>query len=130
MNNLATYKKIELDGKEYLIKFDYNGVCDLEALFGKGIASILTEEQVGFNLVRAFYWAGLKWKMHGLTIDNVGRMLGKEIQQNGKNITDLMAPVMDALKQSGLLGSNSEENDALEAEFEELNTQEDTNNPN
>lgn len=129
MNNLTTYKKVELDGKEHLIKFDYNGVCDLEGLYKKGIAAILHEEQIGFALVRAFYWAGLKWKMHGLTIDNVGRMLGKEIQQNGKSIAELMEPVMDALKQSGLLGSNNEEN-ALEAEFEEVNLQEDTNNPN
>lgn len=125
MANLAAYKAVELDGKEYLLKFDYNSACDLEDIFGKGVAAILTEEQIGFRLVRAFYWAGLKWKMHGLTIDNVGRMLGKEIQENDKSIMDLMEPVMDALKKSKLLGSKENEN-TLDAEYTEI---EDGENP-
>lgn len=129
MTNLTTYKKVELDGKEYLLKFDYNSACDLEEIFGRGIAGILKEEQIGFKLIRAFYWAGLKWKLHGLTIDNVGRMLGKEIQENGKSITDLMGPVMDALKKSKLLGSNTDE-DVLNAEFEEVETSEGENPKN
>ena len=127
MGNLTTYKAVELDGKEYLLKYDYNSACDLEDIFGKGIAGILKEEQIGFKLIRAFYWAGLKWKMHGLTIDNVGRMLGKEIQENGKSITDLMSPVMDALKESKLLGGgSSDDENALDAEFTEV---EDGENP-
>lgn len=125
MANLAAYKAVELDGKEYLLKFDYNSACDLEDIFGKGVAAILTEEQIGFRLVRAFYWAGLKWKMHGLTIDNVGRMLGKEIQENDKSIMDLMEPVMDALKKSKLLGSKENES-TLDAEYTEI---EDGENP-
>lgn len=129
MSNLKVYKKVELDGKEHLIKFDYNAACDLEEIFNKGITAILTEEQIGFKLIRAFYWAGLKWKLHGLTIDNVGRMLGKELQENGKSIADLMAPVMEALKESKLLGSNTEDN-ALEAEYEELEQSEGENPKN
>jgi hypothetical protein len=118
MTNLTTYKKVELNGEERLLKFDYNSTCDLEDIYGKGIAAILTEEQIGFKLVRAFYWAGLKWKMHGLTVEKVGQMLGKEIQENGKNVMELMEPVMDALKKSKLLSNGNEK--AIDAEYEEL----------
>lgn len=125
MANLTAYKKVELDGKEYLLKFDYNAACDLEEYFGKGIAAILHEEQVGFRLVRGFYWAGLKWKQHGLTLDQVGKMLGKELQENGKDIGELMKPVMEALKKSKLLGSKAAEDDENDEE-----TDGETENPN
>lgn len=127
MANLTSYKKVTLDGKEHLVKFDYNAACDLEDMFGKGIAGILTEEQVGFKLVRAFYWAGLKWKLHGLTIEKVGQMLGKEIQEHGSNVGELMEPIMEALKESKLLGSKAdvdeddEETEAIEEENENPN---------
>lgn len=120
MANLTTYVTVDLDGKEYLLKFDYNSACDLEEMFGKGIAAILHEEQIGFRLVRGFYWAGLKWKKHGLTLDETGKMLGKELQENGKNIAELMKPVMDALKKSKLLGTGKDdEQDDEEEENEE-----------
>jgi O-phosphoseryl-tRNA(Cys) synthetase len=127
MGNLKTYKKVELNGKEYLLKFDYNSQCDLEEIFGKGIAAILNEEQIGFRLVRAFYWAGLKWKEKGITLDRVGNMLGKEIQENDKNIMELMEPVMDALKKSKLLGTAKDE-DEEEAETEQEEKEDE--NPN
>lgn len=125
MSNLVTYERIELGGKEFLLKFDYNAACDLEDIFGKGIAGILTEEQVGFKLVRAFYWAGLKWKEKGLTLDRVGYMLGKEIQENGKDIGGLMEPIMNALKKSKLMGND--EDNSIDAEYTEV---EDNENPN
>ncbi|AHJ88610.1 tail protein [Geobacillus phage GBK2] len=127
MSNLVTYTRVELDGKEYLLKYDYNAACDLEEIFGKGIAGILREEQIGFKLVRAFYWAGLKWKFPGLTIERVGNLLGKEIQENGKTITDLMEPVMDALRKSKLLGGKK---DDFSDDLDENEQSEDTENPN
>lgn len=119
--NLKAYKTVELNGKEYLIKFDYNAVCDLEEIFNKGIAGILKEEQVGFRLVKVFYWAGLKWKIPGLTMDRVGNMLGKEIQENGKNVAELMAPVMKALQQSKLLGTKKADSDDLGDDLDDDN---------
>jgi hypothetical protein len=130
-NNLKTYKEVTLNGKEHLLKFDYNAVCDLEEIYNKGIAGILKEEQIGFRLVKTFYWAGLKWKNPGLTLDRVGNMLGKEIQDNGKNVMDLMGPVMEALKKSRLLGANKNTDDGFEDETDQDgNEQEENENPN
>jgi hypothetical protein len=106
---ISSYVNVTINGEEEQIRFDFNAACDLEELYGKGIAGILTEEQIGFSLVRAFYWAGLKWKKKGLTIQQVGQMLGKDIQENGKKLDELMGPVMDALKKSKLLGNTTDE---------------------
>lgn len=126
MSNLTTYKRVMLDGKEKLLKLDYNSVSDLEEYYNKGFHAILSEEQIGFRLVRAFYWAALKWKEPGLTMDKVGYWLNKEIQETDKNIGDLMAPVMDALKKSRLLGT-PEKDETIEGEYEDL---EENENPN
>lgn len=127
MDNLTTYTKVELAGKEYLLKYDFNASCDIEDVYGKGVYAVLNEEQVGFKLARTFYWAGLKWKYPGLTLQVVGSMLGKEIQDNGKNIAELMGPVMNALKKSKLLGGNKTEG---EVSIEDFEVKEDGENPN
>lgn len=130
INNLMVYEVVELNGKEYKLKFDYNATCDLEDIFGKGVAVILSEEQIGFRMVRAFYWAGLKWKDKGITLDRVGNMLGKEIQENGKSIMDLMPPVMNALKKSGLLGNAPKDEFADDDENENEADDQGEENPN
>ena len=127
MDNLTTYQKVVLNNKEYLLKYDFNASCDIEEVYGKGVYSVLNEEQVGFKLARTFYWAGLKWKYPGLTLQVVGNMLGKEIQENDKNINDLMAPVMNALKKSKLLGGTKTEK---EVNIDDFEVKEDDENPN
>ncbi|AGK52034.1 hypothetical protein [Bacillus sp. 1NLA3E] len=126
MSNLKTYVEVHFGGKQRLLKYDVNSACDLEDHFGKGVPAILNEEQIGFRLCRGFYWAGLKWKEHGLTIQRVGLMLNKEIQEEGKTIMDMMEPVMDALKKSRLLNAPKDEFDEQDAVGNEEEPDEDS----
>lgn len=112
------YVEIELDGKTRLLRFDFNTVSELEERLGKGIIGVLTKEQVGFNMTRALYWAGLKWKDRGLTIERTGQMLQKEVEK-GKSLIDLMEPIVNALVKSGLLGKVDDED--TEEDEEEKN---------
>lgn len=112
------YIEVELAGKTRLLRIDYNAVCEIEEKFGKGVHAVLSSEQIGLRALRIFYWAALKWKDPGLTLDRVGQMLHKEITENGANLSTLFEPVMNALKQSKILG-NAEE----EAESEEGNAE-------
>lgn len=117
--SLKKYVSVELGGKEKLLRFDYNSVSDLEQYYGKGIAAILTEEQFGFNTARVFYCFGLRWKDPAITIQRVGMLLGEEID-NGSTLDKLLAPVMEALKLSKLLGTGNEtQEDEEEAKFEQ-----------
>jgi hypothetical protein len=103
MSGLKSYVEVELGGENKLLKFDYNAVADIEEKFGKGIVAVFKEENVGFNTVRLFYWAGLKWKDPGLTVQRVGGLLGDKLAAGG-NIGELMEPIVKALKASRLLG--------------------------
>lgn len=124
---ITAYKKVTLNEKEYTLRFDFNSMVIVEEYFGKGVVGVLNEEQIGFRMLRGFYYAGLKWQIHGLTVDKVGKLLGHEIQVNGKSILDLMNPVMDLLQESKLLGIKKEENeDSVDLEISE-NVEEDQN---
>ena len=102
---------IEINGEEKKLRFDVNAVSDIEEYFGKGIGVIFSEEQVGFRTIRAFFWAGLKWRDRGLTIERAGKFVQALIDQ-GESIETMMKPIMKALQMSGVMGK--EELDELE----------------
>lgn len=107
--SLNKFVEVELNGEKKILKFGFNSGADLEEKLGKGIMAIMSEEQIGFRLCRTLYWAGLKWKDQTLTVEKVGDMLEKEIDENGKDLMTLMEPVMKALQKSKLLGATTEE---------------------
>lgn len=102
------FVSVELGGKERQLRFDFNAVADLEDHFGKGIASVMSEEQVGFRTIRALYWAGLKWRNHRLTVEKVGEWLQDELEA-GSSFESLLNPIIEAMKAGGLLGTTEEE---------------------
>jgi hypothetical protein len=102
------YIEIELDGKVKQLRYDFNAIADMEERMGKGVGAIFNEQNVGFNTLRLFYWAGLKWKDKGITVERAGDMLQKEIE-NGSDIGELMEPVLKALKLSGVMGKSQDE---------------------
>lgn len=124
MSALTGYEEVTLCGKKYMLKYNLNIVCDMEEYFQKGIAAVLTEDQVGLRLVRAFYYYGLKWQFHDITFEKVGSLLGKELRENPEaNFASLLQPAMSALKKSRVLGG---EPPKTEEEDVHLKTEEET----
>jgi hypothetical protein len=107
---LKRYVEVELDGKQKLVKFDLNSVCEIEEYFGKGIMAMFREDQVGFNTIRILYYFGLKWKYRNVTPQIVGQWL-QERMEDGANFEDLMKPVMTALEKSGVMGKVADEDE-------------------
>lgn len=97
-----SFVEVELGGKARLLKFDFNAVCEIEERTGKGVGAIFTEQHVGFNTVRLFLWAGLKWKIPGLQPQQVGQWLQEEAEK-GKQPMTYLEPVMVALKRAKIL---------------------------
>ena len=95
------YVEIVINGNVKIMKFDYNAVADLEEYYGLGIAEIVSKKRIGFSTVRALYWAGLKWKDKGITIQRAGNYIN-ELVKEGRNFEELMEPVKEALERSGL----------------------------
>lgn len=103
--------EVDFNGKVKLLRFDFNAIADLEEYFGKGIAAIMDEERIGFSTIRALYWAGLKWKDRGLTIDRTGAMIQNKMQ-DGTDFKELMEPIIKGLQASGFLGQAKEDDEA------------------
>lgn len=110
------YVEIELDGKLRKLRFDFNAIADLEEYFNKGLQVILAQENIGFNTIRAFYWIGLKWQIHGLTLQTIGGYLQKELE-NGKDLTELVNPIVEALQRSGIIGDKKADQEETEEEI-------------
>jgi hypothetical protein len=113
------YVEVELGGENKLLKYDFNAVADIEEYFGKGIGAIMTEENLGFRAIRALYWAGLKWKDRGLTMERVGHLIGKELQE-GRSFQELILPIGKALQASKLIGKKQADDEDTE-DFEPKN---------
>lgn len=107
------YVNVELGGRSRQLRFDFNAVADLEDHFGKGIRAILSEEQVGFKVLRGMYWAGLKWNNRGLTLPRVGDWLQEKLEA-GTELEELFQPVVKALQYAGLLGTTEDEGEQEE----------------
>lgn len=111
------YVEFEVNGEMKQMRFDYNAVADLEEYFNAGIMEIMNEKRVGFSMLRAFFWAGLRWRDRGLTIQRAGNLVEQMIK-DGKTLPDLMKIVTEALDRSGLFkfGEADDEEAADEAE--------------
>lgn len=99
------YVEIVINGNVKIMKFDYNAVADLEEYYGLGIAEIVSKKRIGFSTIRALYWAGLKWKDKGITIQRAGNYIN-ELVKEGQTFEELMEPVKEALERSGLFKFN------------------------
>lgn len=104
-----------MDGEEKVFRLDFNAIADLEALLGKGIASLISEDNIGFNIIRGFYWAGLKHKDKGMTVQKAGNFVQSELSK-GRSIEDLMIPVTEALIASGIVDRAEVEEEIAENE--------------
>ena len=113
-----------IDGKQKALRLDFNAIADLEALLGMGIGSLVSDENVGFNIIRGFYWAGLKWKERGLTVERAGNFIQNEIN-GGRSFEDLMVPVTEAMIASGIIDRVEVEG---EEEVDEVDEEEDPKN--
>jgi hypothetical protein len=97
----ATYKKITLTGEDYVLKFDFNAISELEQHYQKGIHAIVSEETIGFNTVRNIFWAGMLWKNPNLKPYHVGRMLEQDLEENNSfDFEELMQTAIESLYNS------------------------------
>src|SRR5699024_9395438 len=83
-------------GEEKMFRLDFNAIADLEALLGMGVGHLINEKNIGFNIIRGFYWAGLKFKDKGMTVQRAGNFIQSELN-GGRGFEELMEPVTEAM---------------------------------
>ena len=107
--------RVELGGKERLLRFDFNAMTDFEDVMGFSLFTAVQGGQIGFKTMRAFYWAGLRWKEKGLTLPKTGSLLQEAID-DGEDFMSLMEPINEALEASGVIPTDDEEEEGYDEE--------------
>jgi len=85
------------------LRYDLNSLADFEQEVGMGFAQLMATRAI-FATARALLWAGLKHEQRGLTVEDVGDLLGKYMKEGGDLTTALQAAFQSAVEQ-GALGS-------------------------
>jgi hypothetical protein len=102
------------------LKFDINAIADIEREARTGIANLLTEDRIGFDMVRTLLWGGLKWEDSKLTIRGVGDMIQEYIGANqsdmGSAMGSLTKYITEGLEASGLMNFSKPEDEVGESE--------------
>lgn len=111
--------RIDLGGKERELKYDFNALADFEDLMGMGVSAAFQGGQVGIRTIRALFWAGLRHKEKGLTLERVGKMLTKELEK-GTSMEDLMGYIEKAMEASGMKPKPEDEEDDFDEDEEEV----------
>lgn len=117
------FVKVHMNDEEYYLKYDFNSVADIEEYFRKGIGQILSEEMMGFNTIRVFYWVGLRWKIKNLTLQKTGKILGEYLAEGG-DFEYLVEKMQEALEKAKIIKSQEED------ELEDFDEDEELDDPN
>jgi hypothetical protein len=114
------YVEIELAGKTRKLRFDINGIADVEERAGMGLPKLFSESMAGFHLLRLLLWGGLKWQDQGLTVARAGSMMQTYFEQGGSR-EELMDKIQKALMLSGCFKVPDEGTDEGNGETEAAN---------
>lgn len=120
---------IALDSAREL-KYNINAMVELENRFDKSIPEIFQEGKVGFAVIVGIVRIGLKaggMKFKGQIEDQelvVGDLIQEHWVQEGKNLTQLMEVVTEALSAAGIFTSDEDK----EADTSQSNPTEGTDN--
>ena len=98
--------KVTVGGKERKLRYDFNGLCDLERYLGSPMFHAIARLQhTPFADIRDFLWAGIQHEADpaAATPKQVGEWLATELRA-GRKLLDFQKAVDDALLQSGVFG--------------------------
>jgi hypothetical protein len=91
---------IELEGKTYTLRYDFNAWADMEEQYGSMEAAMdaLTSAQdlkgKPATIIRFFLWVGLHQDLPELTLQDVGQLLSPG------NMAKILEGIMEAVNQS------------------------------
>lgn len=92
--------------KKRHLKFDINALADFEQEAGMGFGQLMATRAI-FATTRALLWAGLKHEDRTLTVEKVGTLIGKFIQ-NGGAVDACLTAAFQAAQEQGAFGSTKD----------------------
>jgi len=100
-----THRTIEINNKEYKLRYDFNAVCEIEEKSGKSIMHIASTENMGVSTIRLLLWGGLKHNNEGMTVKQAGELIQEYMNADGE-LENLVTKITEAITESGAFGKN------------------------
>ena len=101
---------VNLSGKEFEIRFDYNSICAIEEKTGKAAQTLFNTEISNFCTIRAFLWGGLRHANKEMSLEKAGTLIQNWIK-DGKEIEDLAFEIGRALAESEVFGKSKDDSE-------------------
>ena len=87
--------------KERRLRYQFNGLCDVERVLGKTLMETVSTS-MGFYEIRGLLWCGLVHEDPALTVPGVGDLVQGYLEAGGR-VDQLVDTMRQALEVSGLL---------------------------
>jgi hypothetical protein len=110
---MAKYVDISLDRSRRL-RYTINGIRELERHFGASFTTLFTGANLGFEQIIMLLTVGLK---HGdtekkpLSDTKVGELVQDKWLENGKDLSELVNIILDAMAASGIITRDEKKTD-------------------
>ena len=101
--------RVTLGCKERKLRYDFNGLCDLERQLGRPMFPVISGlSTLPFGDIRDFLWAGIIHENdREASVRAVGEWIAKDLR-GGKSLLDFWIVIDEALVQSGVFGDPDE----------------------
>lgn len=102
---MAKYVDVSLD-RARRIRYTINGIRELERHFGSSFATLFTKDNLGFEQIIQLLTIGLKYgdpSGKALSDTKVGELVQDKWLENGKELGDLVALILEAMAASGII---------------------------
>ena len=93
-------RRVEIAGRPLRLRYSVNSLCEVEDRAGMPIDRLMNRQ---FSATRLLLWAGLTEEQPGLTVADVGALIGQSLLSGGslEAIVELCA---DGLRAAGFIG--------------------------
>lgn len=106
VNKQRGYVTIEIGGQEYVLRYDFNALAQLEERLGQSIVEVLGKGNIGFRFVREALIVGLRNPVNGRSAAEAANKL------EPSKFSYYFSRIVDALIASGLLEESDDRGEA------------------
>jgi hypothetical protein len=90
------------DQEMYKLEVDFNSMCLVEEVEGKGAEEVLSAKNIGFRVIRSLLYGALSKRHPEKTLENSGEIAYKVMKSQG--LQKLVEIVMAEYKEAGFIG--------------------------
>ena len=96
------------DQEMYKLEVDFNAMCLVEEVEGKGAEEVLSAKNIGFKVVRSLLYGALTKRHPDISLEEAGNIAYKYMKKD--SLTKLVKIIMSEYKEAGFIGDTEVQN--------------------